>query len=128
MVVNGWREKPMPRQLRLSKSAQLDKDEIWLYTANTYNLEQADAYDKLLVQALRDIRTEPERPSSRKYPALGPEVRGYHISLSKKRSGARIRSPRHVVFYTLEFEDETIVLRILKDDMDARRHLAEGYL
>lgn len=118
----------MPLRLRLSKSARIDKDEIWFYTANKYNVQQADNYDKLLVQALRDIRTEPERPSSLKRPDLGSSIRTYHIALSKKRSGVRVRSPRHIVIYTLEFECVIFVLRILKDDMDVQRHLPEGYL
>lgn len=118
----------MPLRLRLSRSARTDKDDIWLYTANRYTVEQADEYDQLLVQALRDIRTEPERPSSLKRPDLGPSIRTYHIALSKKRSRVRIRSPRHLIFYTLEFEGVIFVLRILKDDMDAQRHLPDGYL
>lgn len=111
------------RQLRLSRPAQNDLDEIWLYTYGLYGFDQAEAYDALLWQALVDIQEEPDRPSSRVQPELGAHVRKYHISLSKKRSESGIGSPRHVVFYTLEFDDEVFVIRILKDDMDAGRHI-----
>jgi len=113
----------MPRKLRLSPAATIDRDAIWLYTARRYDFEQADAYDLLVGQALRDIAQRPEGPTSRLHPEFGPDVRSYHISLSKKRSGTRIGTPRHVMFYTLEFEDVVFVMRIIKDDMDPRRHL-----
>ena len=115
----------MPRKLRLSPAATIDRDAIWLYTARRYNSEQADAYDLLVVQALKDIAEDPERPTCRLHPEFGPDVRSYHIALSKKRSGTRIGKPRHVVFYTLEYEEVVFVMRIIKDDMDSRRHLDE---
>ena len=113
----------MPRQLRLSPAATLDRDEIWFYTAKRYGFEQADTYDLLVGQALQDIAEDPERPTSRLHPEFGPDIRSYHIELSKKRSGARIGKPRHVVFYTFEFEGIVLVMRIIKDDMDPGRHL-----
>jgi len=45
----------MPRQLRLSPAATIDRDAIWSYTAKRYDAEQADAYDLLVGQALQDI-------------------------------------------------------------------------
>jgi toxin ParE1/3/4 len=116
----------MRRQLRLSPAATVDRDDIWSYTARRYDFEQADAYDRLLGQALRDLCEDAARPASRTHPEFGPEVRSYHISLSKRRSGTRIGRPRHVVFYTLEFEEVVYVMRIIKDDMDPQRHLFEA--
>lgn len=114
------------RRLRLSEPASNDIDHIWWYMYDRYGMEQADAYDTLLWQALEDIEENPGRPTSRPEPEIGPNVRSYHISLSKKRSGTRIGKPRHVVFYTLEYEDEIFVMRIIKDDMDAQRHLFDA--
>lgn len=113
------------RHLRLSDTARSDLERIWWYTYERYGMEQAEAYDTLLWQALEDIEEDPGRPTSRPESGMGPGVRSYHISLSRKRSGARIGKPRHVVFYTLEFEDEIFVMRIIKDDMDAPRHFEE---
>lgn len=114
----------MARRLRLSPEAVLDRDAIWLYSAHRYGFDHADAYDRLVGQALQDLGAAPERPTSRLRPEFGPDVRSYHISLSGKRSGSRIGKPRHVVFYTLEYENVVYVMRILKDDMDPHRHLA----
>lgn len=99
---------------------------IWLYTASTYDLDLADDYDTLLWQSLRDIRDDPDRPASQERPELGAQVRSYRIELSKERSGTGIKSPRHVVFYTLQFEDEVFVLRILHDRMKPDRHLPKN--
>lgn len=113
----------MSRRLRLSPGAVVDRDVIWSYTARRYDLDQADAYDRLLGQALEDICRDPQGPTSRLHPEYGPDVRSYHIALSKKRSGTLIGKPRHVIFYTLEYEDVVFVMRIIKDDMDAQLHL-----
>ncbi len=77
----------MRRRLRLSTPARIDIDEIWLYSAKRYDADQADAYEALIWQAIRDIRDEPERPSSRERNHLGKMVRSYHIELSKGRGG-----------------------------------------
>lgn len=116
----------MPRDVKLSNEASADIDAIWEYTAETYTVEQAQDYLALIEQGLEDIEQFPEGPTSLCHPELGESVRSYHIALSKKRSGTRIRSPRHVIYYTLKYHDKVLVLRILKDDMDVRRHLPKG--
>ncbi len=113
------------RHLRLSEPARSDLESVWWYTYDRYGLNQAEAYDTLLWQALEYIEEDPSRPTSRLEPELGPHVRSYHIALSKKRSGTHIGKPRHLVLYTLEFENEIFVMRILKDNMDAPRHLGD---
>lgn len=116
----------MPRSLQLSKPAESDISEIWLYTAESYSTVQADSYATLIDCAFDDLEEDPERPASRRHPELGAWIRSYPIALRKHRSGVRIRSPRHIVFYTLEFEDMIYVMRILHDSMDPIRHLSEG--
>lgn len=76
-------------------------------------------------QALDDIRLDPIRPSSVPHPELGEGVRSYHIALSKFRSGTGIKSPRHVIVYTLRQADEVYVLRIVHDRMNLRRQRLE---
>ena len=115
----------MPRPLRQTKPSSKDIDDIWDYTARTYDIEQANAYMGLLDQAFRDIEKDPDGPTSQEHPELGPRVRSYRIELSKERSGADIKSPRHIVFYTLEYEAEIVVLRVLHDRMDPTLHLPE---
>ncbi len=98
---------------------------IWQWTEEKYDVDQAVRYQMLLDQALDDVRIDPERPSSRPHPEWGAQVRSYRIALSKRRSGTGIKSPRHIVVYTLEYEDEVFVLRILHDRMEAQGYLPE---
>lgn len=113
----------MRRKLRLAQPAKNDIEAIWSHTARFFDVEQADAYESLLWQAIRDIRDEPERPASRKRDDLGAQVRSYYIDLSKGRSGSGVKSPRHVIFYTLQFENEVRVLRILHEIIRPERYL-----
>lgn len=111
----------MYRPLRLSKLAKSDMEDIWYWTAVRYDTDQALKYQALLDQALNDLRVNPERPSSIPRPDLGTGVRSYHIALSKYRSGTGIKSPRHMIIYTLRQADEVYVLRIVHDRMNLRR-------
>lgn len=115
----------MRRRLRLSGPANEDIQRIWDYTISTYNLDQAIAYSDLLQQAINDIHADPERPSSILRPHLGAGVRSYHIELSKHRSGTGVKSPRHVIIYTIHRADEVYVLRIVHDRMELRRQMLE---
>lgn len=115
---------PMDRLLKLSDKADFDLLRIWKYTAETYDVAQAIEYNRLIDCALDDIEADPERPTSRGHVEYGTLVRSYHIKLSKKRSGTRIQTPRHVIYYTLKYEGVILVLRILKDDMDTPKHIA----
>ena len=93
--------------------------------ATRYDIDQAVKYQALLDRALDDLRLDPERPSGIPRPELGVGVRSYHIELSKHRSGTGIKSPRHVVVYTLRQADEVYVLRVVHDRMNLRRQPLE---
>lgn len=86
-------------------------------------MRQADAYDTLIFQALRDIAENPEWSTSQEHPDLGTQVRSYRIALSKERSGTGIKKARHVLFYTLCYKELVYVVRILHDSMDPHKHL-----
>ncbi len=112
--------------LKLSELATSDIEDAWLYTAKTYNADQADDYDTLIWQALRDIRDEPTGPTSRAREDLGAGLRQYHISASKNRSRARIKSPRHMIFYRMGTDGMIEVVRVLHDAMEPSEHIEEG--
>lgn len=116
----------MIRRLVLSKAARSDLNAIWRHSADAYGAEQANRYQKLINQALDDIRQSPERPTSTPRPEYGVKMRSYRIELSRERSGTGIKSPRHVIFYTLQYAEETHVVRILHERMDPGLHLDEG--
>ena len=107
--MTGWMRRSTGRADMAEKSyklvrsvrAEADITAIGEYTVETYGKEAAKAYSALLRQAFRDIRTDPFRPGSKERPEIGAYVRSYHTSLSRKRAGARVKSPRHLVLYYL---------------------------
>lgn len=47
----------MGKSYRLSPMAVMDLEEIWLYTAKNWSIEQADSYHKRLVAAFDGLAT-----------------------------------------------------------------------
>ena len=94
-------------EYRLSPAAERDLEEIWQYTHREWGLEQAEQYTDLLTTACQTLA---ESPSSA--PACD------HI-----RKGYRRRSAhRHVIYFRI-MPYRIAVIRVLRDRMDARRHL-----
>lgn len=118
----------MPRRLRLSKEADIDQLEIWVYTAEKFGLAQADRYKRLIGQALRDIARDPHRNGVVPRAEIAPDLYSYPISLSATRSGTRIHQARHFVLYLILSEKEIGVSRILHDSMEISRHIPMTHL
>jgi toxin ParE1/3/4 len=91
----------------LSPRAQADIDEIWDYTAERWDVEQAERYSRELQLAIETVASDPQRgrrcdqirPGYRKYPA-----------------GA------HVIFFRI-VSNGIDVVRVLHQRMDFERHL-----
>ena len=94
-------------RLVLRRRAKADIAEIWVYTADRWSIDQADAYNMSLEAAFDRLIVTP---------SLGipcPEIsEGYH----------RYRCGSHVIFYTLE-NDILRIGRVLHQSRDFRRHL-----
>ncbi len=87
-------------------------------------------YEALLIQALRDIESEPFRPGSTERPEIVIKgARTYHIVLSRTHvSGPRVKEPRHFILY--RHRDVANVIDngpILHDGRDLASHLPEEY-
>jgi toxin ParE1/3/4 len=94
-------------QYVLSPRAQADLDAIWDYTAETWGVDQAERYVRLLQHGIETVAADPRRGSS------CDEIRtGYRKYLAGS----------HVVFYRLASEGIDIV-RILHSHMDFKAHL-----
>ena len=92
---------------RLTPKAAEDLDGIHEYTITNFGLEQARDYLNDLHRRFGDLA---ERPAlGRRADRLAPELRRYPY-----------RS--HVVFYVPETEG-VLIVRVLHESMDARRHL-----
>lgn len=99
----------MKRRLVVSKRAEADLREIWLYSFKTWGEAQADRYLDELDAGLRECGAQPERGRRR------DEVREGYWSLLVHR---------HVAFYTFTV-DAVLIQRVLHGSMLADLHVDE---
>jgi toxin ParE1/3/4 len=96
---------------KISKEALNDLEKIWLYTFETWSLEQADRYFNLIIDEIEYLA---ENPGSGK-------------DYSKVRKGyfcSRVKS--HFVFYKISHKaNELEIIRILHQQMDIESRLTE---
>jgi toxin ParE1/3/4 len=120
--------KKNPRQIIvLSPAAEEDIREVLLWSLDKFGAAAGDRYRALLIQALRDLETDPLRPGSRMRPELSKSARTYHMALSRMNvERPRVKAPRHFILYRIS-SDGIEVARILHDSRDLARHLPADY-
>ena len=98
----------MPK-VRYSNKAVEDLTSIWEYTFSEWSENQADEYYELLISACNRVlyRTI---ISNRSYEEITDGLLG-------------IRVGHHVIFYNIMDNDDVMVIRILHERMDIKRHL-----
>jgi toxin ParE1/3/4 len=94
-------------EYRLSPAAEADLEAIWLYSAQTWGVEQADRYIDLLSSGFADLAQLPQMAHACDH--LRPGYRRWRVE-------------RHVVYFRLA-DYGIAVIRVLHDRMDATRHL-----
>ena len=90
-----------------SSQAEQDLTDIWIYTAEEWNLAQADMYIEELVAGIERLSTHPELG----YPR--DDIRTGYRSLN---------ASQHIVFYTVT-DNEVLIVRVLHKSVDVQRHL-----
>ncbi|MCD6675251.1 MAG: type II toxin-antitoxin system RelE/ParE family toxin [Burkholderiaceae bacterium] len=113
------------RRYRLSVAAQHDLIAILAWTHEHFGAAARKRYEKLIVTALRDVATQPDRPGNVVRAELGDGVRSWHLRLSRGRArpiAGIVRRPRHFLIYRIE-GDIVAVARVLHDAMEPARHL-----
>ncbi len=94
-------------EYRLSPAAEADLEGVWLYSAQTWGVEQADRYIDVLSSAFADLAQLPQMAPACDH--LRPGYRRWSVE-------------RHVVYFRLE-DYGIAVIRVLHERMDATRHL-----
>lgn len=96
---------------KISKEAEKDLEEIWLYTFETWSLEQADYYYDLLMDEIEYLAENPKNG----------------MDFSQIRKGYfRSRVKSHFIFYRISTKsDEIEIIRILHQQMDIDSQLSE---
>jgi toxin ParE1/3/4 len=94
---------------KLSKEAAVDLEKIWLYTFETWSMEQADRYYNLLIDEIEYVAKNPQSGSD----------------FSHVRSGYfRTRVKSHYVFYRVNDVERVVeIIRILHQRMDIAARL-----
>ena len=96
---------------KISKEAEKDLEKIWLYTFETWSLEQADYYYDLLMDEIE-------------YLAENPKNGIYFSQIRKGYFRSRVKS--HFIFYRVSVKsDEIEIIRILHQQMDIDSQLTE---
>jgi toxin ParE1/3/4 len=96
---------------KLTKEAANDLELIWLYTLETWSLDQADRYFNLIMSEIEFLTENP---------AYGKDYS--HVRKAYLRS--RVKS--HFIFYQInEAQNEVEIIRILHQRMDIGLRLDE---
>ena len=94
---------------KISKQAEIDLENIWLYNFEEWSIDQADYYFDLIMDEIEYISKNPK--TGKDY----NEIRkGYFRS--------RVKS--HFIFYKINLKEENIeIIRILHQQMDIESHI-----
>ena len=94
---------------RISSEAQKDIEGIWLYTSETWSVDQADRYYHLIFDEIEFIA---ENPTSGK--DYGHVREGYY----------RTKVKSHFIFYRIDEADGVVeIIRVLHQQMDIGNRL-----
>ena len=120
------------RKAVLSPEARRDVRDALRWRETKFGHDARLRYEALIIQALRDIEADPDRPGSTGRPEIMIEgARTYHISLSRDRARTAagvVHKPRHFIIYRRREHKNVIDIgRIIRDDRDLARHLPESY-
>lgn len=110
---------------RLSAAAQADILDILAWSQAQFGEDARRRYEALIVAALRDVATQPDRPGSLERPELGPAVQSWHLRLSREHAHTElglVRHPRHFLIYRQQ-SDAIVIARVLHEAMELARHL-----
>lgn len=98
-------------KFKISKEAQIDIENIWLYTFETWSKEQADRYFNLIFDEIEYLTQNPT--SGKDYS---------HVRIGYYRS--KVKS--HLIFYRINLKEKAIeIIRILHQQMDIKNRLSE---
>lgn len=94
---------------KISKAAQVDLENIWLYTFENWSTEQADRYYNLILDEIEYISESP---------SIGKDYN--HI----RKGYYRLKVKSHFIFYKVKLkENEIEIIRILHQLMDIENRL-----
>ncbi|GIZ08035.1 type II toxin-antitoxin system RelE/ParE family toxin [Flavobacterium sp. UMI-01] len=94
----------------ISEKALEDINNIWIYTAENWSVEQADRYYNLIIDEIEYIVNDLDMACD-----LGKILKSYKYSKVKS----------HLIFFKKDKTNEIEVVRVLHERMDIESRLAE---
>ncbi len=73
-------------EYRLADAAKADIFNVLTWSEETFGEVARRRYERLLITALRDVATDPNRPGSVVHTELGVGVRSWHLRHSRERA------------------------------------------
>lgn len=113
---------------RLTLFARNDLINIREFGEDRFGISTVNEYERLINQAIKDIRVDPYRVGNKERLEFGESFRSYHISFSRRNAASKIKKPRHFIIYYKDTENVIVISRILRDSMDLKRHVPEEEL
>ena len=101
----------MAKKLEYSRKAVEDLTSIWRYTVKTWSEKQADEYYNKLISACNLLLSK-SIVMSKKYDEIIPNLYGLHCG-------------HHIIFHTLRPQGNILIVRILHERMDFKRHFPQ---
>ncbi len=96
-------------KLYYTNKAISDLSSIWEYTVENWSELQADKYYSKIVSACNSL-LDSSLVLPKNYDKVSPELYG-------------VKSGHHIVFYKKQVNDDVLIVRILHERMDLKRHL-----
>ncbi|MBR4302073.1 MAG: type II toxin-antitoxin system RelE/ParE family toxin [Bacteroidaceae bacterium] len=96
----------------LTHKAIEDLSNIWEYTVEVWSEQQADKYYNLIIDSFTRILENPLLLGL-KYDEVYPGLFGLKVK-------------KHIVFYQLFSNQDILIIRILHESMDYKRHFAKS--
>jgi toxin ParE1/3/4 len=96
---------------KITNLASQDLENIWLYTFETWSIEQADRYLNLIIDEIEYVAQKPDS--------------GFDFS-SVRKGYYRSRIKSHFIFYRIDYKNDVVeIIRILHQRMNIENILSE---
>lgn len=99
-------------KLKFTNKAVEDLTSIWNYTLKTWSERQADKYYEMLISFCRKTLSSTSFPA-RNYDEIIQDLYG-------------IKAGHHIIFYKHLAAGDTLIVRILHERMDIKRHIPKN--
>ncbi len=94
---------------KISRQAEADLENIWLYTFEKWSPGQADYYLDVIIDEIEYISENPKSGTD-------------YSDIRKGYFRSRVKS--HFIFYKVNLKEETVeIIRILHQQMDIKSHI-----